>query len=509
MNAQPSTLLSVARTVAGFGLVWASFSCVAQSNSPTNDLVASWRVTSRLGYGPTPDSAAATATAAQARVWALAQVQAAVAAAAKPPVLPADMDALGWDMARIADEVRALRERRRNERERAPAAAAAMRGELGMAPPPAAPGAAPVAFAADELGRQVSQLGVAWRMQACSSPALEQPLLSKLTEFWFNHFNVFVGKAQVRPYTQHYLFNAIRPHVLGRFEDLLLATAKHPAMLEYLDQQQSIAPLSLAGQQRGRGLNENYARELLELHTLGVKGGYTQTDVRELARVLAGWTIGTQPGEGFVFNARRHDNDAKTVLGTTFRSGGVKEGEEVIRMLARHPETARRVALRLAQWFVADVPSPALVERLSQRFLQTGGHLQAVMNEMVQSEEFWASDAQLFKTPIDFACSAALATQQPLDLPAATAAAQFVQGAGQGVYRWPTPDGYRVDAATWLAPEALTRRADFAFATARRTQADLSFLLPYLSAPTRARIAAAPPEQRAALVLASPDFQRK
>ena len=335
-------------------------------------------------------------------------------------------------------------------------------------------------------------------MTACSDPATENPLLARMTEFWFNHLNVFVGKGQVRPFVGHYLVNVIRANALGRFEDLLLASARHPAMLFYLDQAQS----------SNRGLNENYARELMELHTLGVDGGYTQGDVHELARILTGWTVNLPAGEGFRFVPRRHDDGSKRFMGQTYAGGGMKEGEDAIRFLARQPATARRIAARLATFFVADQPPAALVERLTATFVATQGDIRAVMRTLVASPEFWASSSGLFKTPMDFACSALTAGGGARDRQGIAQALGFLSQAGQPMNGWQTPDGYKTDAVTWLAPEALTRRADFAMGLAQRIP-EPGYLKVFLSPATQSRIAAEPPGLRTGLMLASPDFMRK
>jgi uncharacterized protein (DUF1800 family) len=244
---------------------------------------------------------------------------------------------------------------------------------------------------------------------------------------------------------------------------------------------------------------------------LGVNGGYTQTDVREMARVLTGWTVGPQEASGFRFVPRLHDTGSKTVLGLHFSGfslgGGEQEGVDAIRMLARHPSTAQRVCLRLAQFFIADQPSPAVVAQLVNTFRSTQGDLRAVMRTLLQSPDFWQTDNTLFKTPMDYACSALAATQGADDKRNLFLAAGFLSNAGQPIHGWQTPDGYAFDAATWLVPEALTRRADFALAVAR--QADTSFLTPFLSQATLANIAQERPALRAGLMLASPDFMRK
>jgi uncharacterized protein (DUF1800 family) len=302
---------------------------------------------------------------------------------------------------------------------------------------------------------------------------------------------------------------------LGKFEDLLMASAKHPAMLLYLDQARSVAQGSRGPQGSTRGLNENYARELLELHTVGVDGGYSQGDVRELARVLTGWTVDPDDPSGFRFTARLHDTGRKTVMGQqypdSFLGGGLREGEDAIRKLARHPSTAKRICLRLAQFFVADQPTPALVQTLSQTYLRTQGDIRQVMRSLLDSSDFWHPENRLFKTPMDFSCSALAAADAVSERPDArrwVLALAFLDGAGQPLHGWQTPDGYKFDAATWLVPEALTRRADFALTLARQTGA-ADFLMPYMSQATRTAVAQERPALQTGLLLASPDFMYK
>jgi uncharacterized protein (DUF1800 family) len=453
------------RLLAGLLAGLASFGSPAlqaqtDTGAPSANTAAAWRATSRLGYAPTP----ASAQAAQAgpRAWALQQIDAAYAATQRPPRLPAELARINAPLNDIARDFHAEREARRTLRVQAGTGAAA------------------------------------WRLMACSDPALEAPLLARMTEFWFNHLNVFGGKGTVRPFVGHYVVNVIRPHALGRFEDLLLASAQHPAMLFYLDQAQS----------NSRGLNENYARELMELHTLGVNGGYTQADVRELARILTGWTVNLRGGEGFRFAERLHDRGDKTLLGRPYSANGMAEGEEAIRLLARQPATARRIATRLASFFVADQPPPALVDRLSKTFLATQGDIRAVMRTLVSAPEFWAEGHQLFKTPLDYACSVLTVAGGVKERRDMAQALGFLAQAGQPMHGWQTPDGYKTDAATWLAPEALTRRADYALGLAPR-MAEPAYLDVFLSGPTRERIAREAAPLRTGLLLASPDFMRK
>lgn len=490
-------------SAAGIGnLAWAQLPANATTDK---NLADTWRVLSRLGYGFNPSQLQAVQSSAAPRNWALQQVDLAYAGSQQAPVIAADLRNFNQPLPQLIEKARAEREARQKAKgtEKDIAEAQAMR-KLDFSDTND-----PIYFS-----RMVEMQAAAWRLTACASPGEENPLLARMTEFWFNHFNVYAGKGAVRPFVGHYVVNVARAHALGKFEDLVLASAQHPAMLLYLDQAQSVAEGSRAGagDKRGRGLNENYARELMELHTLGVNGGYTQTDVREMARVLTGWTVGPQDNSGFRYVDRLHDSGKKQVLGRTFSTGpfgnGLHEGEDAIRMLARHPSTARRISLRLAQFFVADNPSPELVKRLSDTFLSTQGDMRAVMRSLLESPDFWNSDNRLFKTPMDYACSALVATDSAQDRRRLVLALGFLSNAGQPLHGWQTPDGYKFDAATWLVPEALTRRADFALAIGRQVPA-LDFLNPFLADTTRQSLAQEKPPLRAGLALASPDFMYK
>lgn len=458
-----------------------------------------WRALSRLGYGPTPSLLDA-AQAQGARDWALQQVALAQAASQQAPALPAQYAHINSPLPSIFEGARREREVRAQRKEN---------GQDKPEHPPRLEWIDPNDPATYSLAQ--AQGAAAWRLLSCADPAVENPLLARMTEFWFNHFNVYVGKGAVRPFVGHYLVNVARAHALGKFEDLVLASARHPAMLHYLDQWQSVADGTRAGDGKTRGLNENYARELMELHTLGVHGGYSQSDVRELARILTGWTIGPQASDGFRFAPRVHDVGTKTLLGQRYGnslySSGEREGIDAILTLARHPSTAQRVCLRLAQFFVADTPRPELVQRLARRFSDTQGDIAQVLQTLLQSDDFWASENRLFKTPMDFACAVLAATQAASDPRALVQTAAFLYQAGQPLLGWQTPDGYPFDAATWRVPEALTRRADFALQLARHS--DTRFLLPFLSAQTAQTIAQERPALQSGLILASPEFQWK
>lgn len=295
-----------------------------------------------------------------------------------------------------------------------------------------------------------------------------------LVDFWFNHFNVFIGKGADHYLIPSYEREAIRPHVLGKFDDLLLATAKSPAMLFYLDNWQSVGPQTDArrpqGQRRAqRGLNENYGRELMELHTLGVDGGYTQKDVIEVARCFTGWTI--QPprkGGQFEYNDKVHDKGQKIVLGHLIPAGGgMSDGLTVLNILAHEPATAHFICRELAQKFVADDPPPALVNRMAKTFSTTDGDLRQVMQTMLKSPEFWsqgAFDAKV-KTPFELVVSAVRVTNA--DVEGTYALASVVQRLGEPLYQKVDPTGYSNSNAEWVNSAGLLDRMNFALALTR------------------------------------------
>jgi uncharacterized protein (DUF1800 family) len=333
----------------------------------------------------------------------------------------------------------------------------------------------------------------------------ERQLDEVMTDFWLNHFNVFAGKsASTRHFLVAYERDAIRPHALGDFRTLLGAVAKSPAMLFYLDNWQSSADSTrpslvpqrrvqaaqrryaqrapqLAGlsparrdslvtqvQQRRRGLNENYARELMELHTLGVDGGYTQTDVTEAARVLTGWSI-QQPNElgAFRFNPVLHDAGEKTVLGRRFTAGqGMNEGEQLLDLLARHPSTARFISWKLVQRFVSDTPPAALVERAAATFSRTNGDIRAVVRTIVTSDEFFSTAAwrAKVKSPFEVVVSALRAMNAPMDPTPRTAA--IVARLGQGLYQHQAPNGWPETGDGWINTGAILNRINFGMALA-------------------------------------------
>jgi uncharacterized protein (DUF1800 family) len=316
----------------------------------------------------------------------------------------------------------------------------------------------------------------------------ERQLLAVMTDFWFNHFNVFIGKGADRYLLTSYERDVIRPHALGKFEDLLVATAQSPAMLFYLDNWLSVGPdsdFSLGIPKRPAnanwrrypqarpprpkatrsGLNENYGRELMELHTLGVNGGYTQKDVTEVARVFTGWTL-KQPreGGGFFFDERRHEPGNKVILGHRIKPAGEKEGREVLHILAHNPATARFICAKLATRFVSDNPPPALVDHMAQTFLKKDGDVREVLQTMLQSPEFWAPDDYRVKvkTPLEFVISAVRASGA--DVADATPLVRQLQVMGMPLYGAQPPTGYSTKAEAWVNSSALLDRMNFALA---------------------------------------------
>ncbi len=296
-----------------------------------------------------------------------------------------------------------------------------------------------------------------------------------LVDFWFNHFNVFLDKGNDRFMVPTYERESIRPYVLGKFRDLLEATATSPAMLFYLDNWQSVAPQQPRPEnakqtkqvkQNPRGLNENYARELMELHTLGVDGGYTQQDIIEVARCFTGWSI-NQPKEGgsFIFNDKNHDKGEKVVLGVTIPAGGGKEdGEKVLDILARHPSTAVFISRELAQRFVADDPPPLLLSRMAQTFRDTDGDIRAVLTTMFASKEFFSQGAYRakMKTPFEMIVSAVRATGAKVDY--AMPLANQISTWGEPLYRKLEPTGYSNVNAEWVNSSALPRAHELCLA---------------------------------------------
>jgi len=373
------------------------------------------------------------------------------------------------------------------------------------------PNVVPKAIADDSRRPQrvVEELAMAKVTRAVYS---ERQLQQVMSDFWFNHFNVYAGKGEVKWYLTGYERDVIQPHTLGKFKDLVTATAKSPAMLFYLDNFLSADPSAAARQaqeramrqqmRRGgwgrpnpppqqaqnnkkkqeRGLNENYGRELMELHTLGVDGGYTQKDVTEVARCFTGWTI-EKPREypQFKFDDKLHDPAPKYVLGKKMHAGGMKDGEQVIELLSKNPNAAKFISTKLARRFVSDNPPPELVQRMTKTFQKSDGDIREVMQTMIYSQEFWSREAYRakVKTPFELVVTSVRALGTDVDTPMPLV--QWVGRIGEPLYQCQPPTGYSDKAETWVNTGALLNRLNFSLALAgnkvRGSRSDVLALL--------------------------------
>ena len=367
----------------------------------------------------------------------------------------------------------------------------------------------PIADDSKRPARIVVELAMAKMTRAIYS---DRQLEQVMDDFWFNHFNVFAGKGEDRYYLTSYEREVIRPHAMGKFRDLVKATATSPAMLFYLDNFLSADPLAAERQakqramrqqmrggfgrfprpapnpqpknkkKQGRGLNENYGRELMELHTLGVDGGYTQKDVTEVARAFTGWTI-EKPRENpqFKFDERIHDPDPKIILGKKVHSGGMKDGEQVIELLAKHPSTARFVSTKLARRFVSDNPPPTLVSRMAETFSRKDGDIREVLRTMIYSPEFWSRSAYRAKIKTPFELVASTVRALGTDVDSTMPLVEWVSRIGEPLYQCQPPTGYSDKAEAWVNSGALLNRLNFSLALAgnkvRGSRSELAALL--------------------------------
>lgn len=352
------------------------------------------------------------------------------------------------------------------------------------------------------------------------------PFVERMVHFWANHFAVSADKLTVSPLAGALEFEAIRPHVMGSFGDMLKAAERHPAMLLYLDQADSIGPDSSFGQRprvaaRNRGLNENLAREILELHTLGVRTGYSQQDVTELARALTGWTvpgIGRRIGArdvtgGSAFLPELHEPGTRTVLGKTYNQEGGAQVDAVLDDLARAPATARHVAVKLARHFAGDTPPPAMVARLEQAFLRSGGDLPTIYEAVISSPEAWTPEPVKFRSPWEWSLAALRALGPHMDRRTVIGLQEQL---GQRVWRPGQPSGFDDTTATWAGPDAVMRRVEAAERLAQRTgEADARELAERLfpgsvsPATSEALQRAESPGQALALLLVAPEMMRR
>ncbi|HEY6348643.1 MAG TPA: DUF1800 domain-containing protein [Candidatus Angelobacter sp.] len=332
-------------------------------------------------------------------------------------------------------------------------------------------------------GVVVTELQQAKIMRAVYS---DRQLEEVMTDFWFNHFNVFIYKDQDQYFVTSYERDVIRPNALGKFRNLLEAVAKSPAMLYYLDNWLSVGPNSQANGVRpgqppkpgaaNRGLNENYGRELMELHTLGVDGGYTQADVTQMARVFTGWTI--QPldqGWGFLFDPKRHEPGPKVILNHTIEENGIHEGLQALDMLCKSPATARFISTKLARRFVADDPPPELINQMAQTFLQTDGDIKEVLRTMVRSKDFWSPAVyrKKMKTPLEFVASAIRATGTQIQNPQPVV--QALNKMGMPLYQMQPPTGYSTKKEAWMNSDALVERMNFSMSISAGNMGGVNF----------------------------------
>jgi uncharacterized protein (DUF1800 family) len=459
----------------------------------------------RFGFGPTRDSIVALADDPRGAV--LADLERPGAGRVSADLLTSGAAAravFDFQAARQAEQKLASRAQKAAEAagEAMPVAAKAPLPDAGMRPqqPP--------------LPQQLIQKEAQARFDEAANAKIG--FVERLVWFWSNHFCISADKvpAMTGPYERE----AIRPHVLGRFSDMLQAVESHPAMLFYLDNVQSMGPDSVAGVNRDKGLNENLARETLELHTLGVRSGYSQADVTNFAKVLTGWTW-IQPSEPvyggeFAFVERMHERGDQTVLGKRYPDNGVEQGRAVLADLARHPATARHIAQKLAAHFVADEPPPSLVAKLEKTFLDSGGNLKEVAKSLILADESWAPQRTKLKPPSAWLASVARITDAPAPMPIGR-----VLGAqamlGEALWRPPAPNGYPDTESAWI--DGVPRRLDIADDYAGRLANNVdplalvdSALGPLASVDTRETIARAESRKQAlALLVMAPEFLRR
>ncbi|NVN88028.1 MAG: DUF1800 family protein [Rhodopseudomonas sp.] len=469
----------------------------------------------RFGFGARGGSSGDLSHAASdPRGFVLAELNRADAALLEGPGL-LSTPALGQAMFAYQDEVK-------QAREAAVKVAAAMPAEAMMTPPADAPkpaDAKPAAPAPLNVIQKTFRAEALARMQRAS--IAECGVVERLVAFWSNHFCISANKGEpARIWAGAFEREAIRPHLLGKFGDMLRAVEQHPAMLFFLDNQQSIGPASKAGQNGKRGLNENLAREIMELHTLGVGSGYTQEDVTSLARIITGWSFAGRDGKlglpgSFIFNANAHEPGPQHLLGKNYDDAGVAQGEAALADLARQPATAKFIARKFATHFVADDPPPALVAKLQDVFLKTDGDLKALTLALIGSDEAWQAPLSKIRSPYEYLVASGRLLARIPDEPGRYLG--WLNTLGQPLWTPPGPNGFADSNAAWAAPEGLKLRLDIAAQTASRIgeNVDARELLDVVagaaaSVDTRDVIGRAESRQQAlALLLMSPEFQRR
>lgn len=466
----------------------------------------------RFGYGPR--SAADVAEAARdPRGVLAAELKRPDGAVLTDPDLPSTRDALQLFFAERASRALA------RDRSAAAGPNAGAPATTGNATPPDDNAAAPAGRAkAPRTAQSIFRREALARVRRAS----EAPVgfVERLVAFWSNHFCVSAAKGGfARATAGAFEREAIRPHVLGRFADMLLAVESHPAMLHYLDNARSIGPASRVGQRTAHGLNENLGREILELHTLGVDAGYTQVDVTNLARILTGWTVVGPPGKlgepgTFAFNGNAHEPGPITMLGTSYAGDGAAQGSAALADLARHPATAHHLSVKLARAFVADEPPPDLVAKLARRFRDTDGDLREMAHALIEAPESWSGSVDRVRDPYQFLIGAHRLIRRVPD--EAGTVLGPLRDMGMALWQPPAPNGFPSDAASWAAPGSMKLRLDYAASFAQRLHdpPELGALLDVLCAgrscvATRDAVARAESRAQAvALLLMSPEMQR-
>jgi uncharacterized protein (DUF1800 family) len=478
----------------------------------------------RFGFGPRPGDLAKTT---DPRAILIAELEAPDGAVIADDSLPRTPEAL---QAVYADQ-----ERKRLERERqalidveqlgmpAPSVAPLLELRSWPAPPPkdgpAMMSGAPPAKPPPSPEQQIFRVEAMARLQrAIAAPV---GFVERLVAFWSNHFCISVAKSNIaRAAAGPFEREAIRPYVTGRFADMLRAVEQHPAMLNFLDNAQSIGPDSKAGQRQNRGLNENLAREILELHTMGVGSGYTQKDVTELARIITGWTFAGREGRlgepgSFIFNANAHEPGPASVLGRTYAESGLAQGEAALADIARQPTVADHVARKFARHFVADDPPAALIGRLAKSFRDSDGDLGVLARDLINDDAAWSAPATKIRNPWELVVASARAFDRPYPDPGPALNAMNLLG--MPLWQPGGPNGFAEEAGAWASPEGMKMRLELAAQFARQAKDAPTptvlvddILGPSVSNQTReAVVRAESREQAYALLLMSPEFQRR
>ena len=368
----------------------------------------------------------------------------------------------------------------------------------------------------------------ALRIRLTHQVKTDQPFAERMVRFWSNHFTVSRTRGLIGPAIPAYENEAIRPFIFGHFEEMLLSVTLHPCMLIYLDNISSIGPNSKQGARRGKDLNENLAREILELHTMGAQGGYTQSDVTNFAKILTGWTVAKKrkrpknqkvpPGQ-FFFNPRTHELGPQEFLGKSFKQNGINQGIAALREIARHPSTAKFIATKLVQHFIDDTPAPSDIQKIERTFIKTNGNLAAISRALIELESAWETNGRKIKTPEELMISALRAThiEGSFALPRRQLLFPALKTMGQEIFRAPSPAGWPDKGDAWIAPESLTHRLEWIRAFSRQSPGEINPVdvfnqtIGTFASKDAARLIKGAPSRAdgLALIFSSPAFQRR